>query len=89
MLKLVKPKKRKDVYNITVEDQHEYYACNILVANSTVYWRVGMDKMKGTTHIFKPEKSLKLGEQGVEIAPDGSIPSDYFKRKRPKDWRKM
>ena len=34
------------VYNLEVEEQHEYFANTLLVSNclATTYWRVGMDK---------------------------------------------
>lgn len=44
--RLVKLKKKRDVYNLSVENCHEYFANGILVSNclSTCYFRIGMSR---------------------------------------------
>ncbi len=54
-----KLKERISVYNLSVKDCHEYYANGILVANSTVYWRVGVDRFAG-----------RGGIVGIDLTPE-------------------
>ena len=65
---------REDVYNISIEDCHEYFANGILVSNSTVYWRVGMDKYGfGEAAILGAQQIAIEAQAGPEISPKGTF----------------
>lgn len=68
---IVTGKKPIPVYGITVGDSHEYFANEILVANS-LYWRTGMDKFKNDGgKIFTGE--LSDIQYSQPILPDDSV----------------
>ena len=83
-------KSKEDVYGISVEDLHEYFANDVLVANS-VYWRVGMDRFgKGNASLFTSDNVLA----GIPTAPTIGYPNKIdpkkvfqFEEKQGNDWR--
>jgi len=85
------PIKEKRVFNLSVEDQTEYYANGVLVSNSmaTVYWRIGIDR-------FGSNDNKIIGEKvEVEEAPvvyvggtmDAKFALGAYKKKPKHDWR--
>ena len=82
---------RESVYNLSVENEHEYYANGILVKNCTAYWRVGMERFGGMEGAviggeeFKLKESPVLNVQETMPAPD---PKKLFRRIKKDDWRK-
>jgi hypothetical protein len=69
---IVFKQKNVPVYGITVGDSHEYFANEILVANS-LYWRVGMDKFSNDGgKIFTGEVGDFQYSQSV--LPDDTMP---------------
>lgn len=76
------------VYGITVGDSHEYYANDILVANS-LYWRVGMDRFKNDGgKVFTGEPELAPSPY---VGPDETTPWKpsfvYPDKEENDDWR--
>jgi len=87
---------RKDVYNLTVKEKHEFFANGILVSNchATVGWRVGMDGFgmaEGGT--ATGEKIPITAQKGVEIDIEGQAPMPELKElfdypeNKIDDWR--
>jgi hypothetical protein len=58
--------KRIPVYGITVEGSHEYFANDILVANSLLYAIVGLQRYGG-------EPAKILGDSALDGIPKGQI----------------
>lgn len=77
----------KEVYNLTVEDEHEYYANGILAQNchASLYWRVAMDRFgHGKGDILGNNDTIKA-ERGIELAPDGT--HNLILPDKNDDWR--
>ena len=68
LIRLTPLKEKKPVYDISVEDKHEFFANGILVSNSTVYWRAGMDRFGS---MESPEFILPKGrdDMGIDNSP--------------------
>jgi Phage terminase large subunit (GpA) len=70
---IVSKRKNVPVYGITVGDSHEYFANDILVANS-LYWRVGMDKFSNDGgEIFTPSSAFDGIPMGIELKQDNTV----------------
>jgi len=54
---------REDVYNLTVEKEHNYYADGVLVGNSMDAIRYGLDS-------YRPRKTVKFKQPNVEMATE-------------------
>lgn len=84
------PSGRADVYNLTVEGEHEYFAEGVLVANchATSYWRVGMDRLMAASG-----GSVMVPRPGIRTSPEvdalGNVPAPDVKaalRRKERGW---
>lgn len=98
--KLVALSERRPVYNISVSGEHEYFANGLLVANSTVYWRIGIDRFGGKGGIVglentpEPDSYLVNPEQTVDFDPHrmfgakDTLPDEpWWTNEGENDWR--
>ena len=97
--KLVALSERRPVYNISVSGEHEYFANGLLVANSTVYWRIGIDRFGGKGGIVgldntpEPDSYLTNPDQTVDFDPHkmfgakDTLPDEPWWAKEEDDWR--
>jgi hypothetical protein len=79
VIKIIKNLKKEDVYNLTIEEEHEYFANNILVKNcdSLRYMCGGLDFGKHVSYkVNKEEKEQKKLEAGIrtgKVSPDINV----------------
>lgn len=75
--------RNEDVYNLTIKDQHEYFASGVLVANchSSVLWRIGMDRFGRGQAKFVVAQEHKGITKSPEISLEGTaqlIPGETY-----------
>ena len=96
---LVKLKEKRPVYNISVKGEHEYFANGLLVANSTLYWYVGLTRFGATggivagTREIQGDSYMLEPDQTVEFSPDDMFGGKKSTEEEPwwaepeDDWR--
>jgi hypothetical protein len=74
IVKLVRLKRKRSVYGITVEGLHEYFADGLLVANSA-YYKVGLGMMLRTDEVggVQPKKVSKI-KTTYRVREDSTVP---------------
>ena len=83
---------KQDVYNLSIEDEHEYFANGVLVGNchATVYWRLAMMKVGAKGGNVLMQDTAIHGKKSFYVEnntmPSESLP-DFGKQNDPEAWK--
>ena len=70
VIKSINQVKSEDVYDIEVEDEHEFFANGFLVHNCQLYIRVGLDRFREDRATFHESSNNSFAFQGLDIRPN-------------------